>query len=543
MSADVRTQPDNITLDSQGAAAVERDSRTLGLTILYHPRLDRVGERVLLRELSGQSLVFVSRIEPLFASPGKSEGEPLGDEHLSRKPIVLARTTDGGVRFDTGESSTAVTLRGNRLQGSTNLTIEEINRGVVIELGHRVVVLLHWLSSVDKPLRASDIDSASEFVGASDALNRVLSDIHNVADLVLPVLLRGETGSGKELVARAIHRTSPRREKPFVAVNLGAISPALAVAELFGAEKGSFTGSIKRQVGYFEQAHGGTLFLDEIGEAPVELQVALLRTLETGEIQTVGASQSRKIDVRVIAATDADLEDKVETGAFRAPLLNRLAAFEVWIAPLRERRDDIGRLLVRFLEEELREVGESSRLAPATSAAKPWLPASIVARLADYDWPGNVRQLRNVVRQLVIANRGKERAEMIPAVERLLVRQTSTRKNPVAASESPAPAKTPAENPAAIRRKPADVTEGELREALRVSRWDLAAAAEKLGVSRASMYLLFERIPGFRTASDLDKEQIIRCHRELGGDRARMAERLEVSERALARRIREIGLL
>ncbi|HRI66149.1 MAG TPA: sigma-54 factor interaction domain-containing protein, partial [Polyangium sp.] len=166
-------------------------------------------------------------------------------------------------------------------------------------------------------------------------LKRVLSDIHNVADLELPVLLRGETGSGKELVAHAIHKASPRRDKPFVAVNLGAIVPSLAVAELFGAEKGAFTGSIKRQVGYFEQAHGGTLFLDEIGEAPVELQVALLRALETGEIQTVGAMQGRKVDVRVIAATDADLEDKVDMGAFRAPLLNRLAAFELWIAPLR----------------------------------------------------------------------------------------------------------------------------------------------------------------------------------------------------------------
>ncbi|HRI66150.1 MAG TPA: helix-turn-helix domain-containing protein [Polyangium sp.] len=166
----------------------------------------------------------------------------------------------------------------------------------------------------------------------------------------------------------------------------------------------------------------------------------------------------------------------------------------------------------------------------------------MVARLADHDWPGNVRQLRNVVRQLVIANRGKDRAEMIPVVERLLVRQTLTRENSVATPERLAPAKALAENPAANRRKPADVTEGELREALRASRWDLAAAAEKLGISRASMYLLFERFPGFRTAGDLEADEIIQCHRDLGGNRAGMAERLEVSERALARRIRELGL-
>jgi hypothetical protein len=272
----------------------------------------------------------------------------------------------------------------------------------------------------------------------------------------------------------------------------------------------------------------------------------------------VGAPQIRKADVRVVAATDADLEGKVASGAFRAPLLNRLAAYEIWIPPLRDRRDDIGRLLVRFLREELQEIGEAHRLSCPGPGAKPWLPASLVARLANYDWPGNVRQLRNVVRQLVIGNRGRDRAEITPAVERLLLRQMAAAPpppEPAKASEvpkagahasdsppldepTPAPHATTAAAPpparSAARRKPADVTEGELRETLRGCRFDLAAAAEQLGISRASMYLLIERYPGFRTAGNLDEEEIVRCHRELGGDLAKMSERLEVSERALA---------
>ncbi|MDC0746715.1 sigma 54-interacting transcriptional regulator [Polyangium mundeleinium] len=539
------------TLGGRGTATASGDDHpTLSLTILYHPVLDRVGDRVLVDSAPDRPFAL-SRNAPAFAPPGASDGKPLGDDYLSRKPIHLTGTSDGGVRIDIGDSGTAVTLRGQLVRGSAVLSAKELARGVVIEFGHRIVLLAHHVGTLEGVLDGGQGDEARELVGASDGLHRVLWDIRSVADLDLPVLLRGETGSGKELVARAIHRSSTRRDKPFLAVNLGAIAPSLAVSELFGAEKGAYTGSIKRQVGYFEQAHGGTLFLDEIGEAPVELQVVLLRTLETGEIQTVGSPQLRKIDVRVVAATDADLEGKVATGSFRAPLLNRLAAYEIWIPPLRERRDDIGRLLVRFLREELTQIGEPQRLAPPAGDAKPWFPASLVARLADYDWPGNVRQLRNVVRQIVIANRGRNRAEMTPAVERLLVKPPAREPEsprPIASAPPDPPKEPTADSPPAAaargagRRKPADVTEAEFREVLRMCRWDLAASAEKLRISRASTYLLIERFPGCRTAGALTAQEITQCHRELGGDLARMAEQLEVSEKALLRRVRELGL-
>ena len=535
------TVDERSTAGSSGAA-----TPTLALTIVYHPRLDRVGERASFENLSSDKPIALSRVEPVFAPPGASEGEPLADDHISRKPIHFGVTPDGDVRVDIGDSGTSVSVGGQRITGSVVFSDNDLGRGVVLAIGHRVVVLLHRSTALENVPGPSASKAERELVGESDGLRRVLWEIHSVADLDLPVLLRGETGSGKELVARAIHRSSNRHDKPFVAVNLGAITPSLAVAELFGAEKGAFTGSLKRQVGYFEQATGGTLFLDEIGEAPVELQVALLRALETGEVQTVGAAQPRKIDVRVVAATDADLENKVASGSFRAPLLNRLAAYEIWIPPLRQRRDDIGRLFVRFLREEMAAVGESERLVLPSGEAKPWLPAAIVAQLVDYDWPGNIRQLRNVVRQLVIGNRGRNRAEMTPAVERLLAAQPSRTVTAAAPIEMAPKENPPAPNPLATnanRRKPADITEDELREALRACRWELNETAERLGISRASMYNLNERFSWFRVAGDLSEQEIRQCYQECGGEVVRMAERLEVSEKALRRRIREFGLI
>src|SRR5262249_34932398 len=156
-------------------------------------------------------------------------------------------------------------------------------------------------------------------------------------------------GTGKELVARAIHESGRRRGAVCLSVNMGAIPPSLATSELFGAVRGAYTGAVRDHLGYFQRAHGGTLFLDEIGETPPEVQVMLLRVLEPGEVQRVGSPQTQKVDVRLIAATDADLERALHEGRFRAPLLHRLSGYEIYIPPLRERRDDFGRLLFHFL--------------------------------------------------------------------------------------------------------------------------------------------------------------------------------------------------
>jgi two-component system, NtrC family, nitrogen regulation response regulator GlnG len=529
----------------------------LALTILYHPDLERVGERSFV-DVAEEKPILVSRAEPFFAHPEQTTlTRPLLDEHLSRTPLRIFPIGKGGVRIETAGSKTALTVRG---QTVTKQIFVSTRRGVVLELGHRVVLLLHWVNADDDLCRLNTRDITQELVGDSDELRRVVRDIHNVADLDLPVLIRGETGTGKELVARAIHRASRRKDKPFVAVNLGAIPPSLAIAALFGSEKGAFTGAVERQVGFFQQANGGTLFLDEIGEASLETQVALLRVLESGEMQTVGSSQIRKVNVRIVTATDADLEGKIAANSFRSPLLTRLAGYEIRMPPLRERRDDIGRLLVCFLREALNEIGESHRIAAPARAANPWLPSSIATRLFEYDWPGNVRQLRNIAKQIVIGNRGREEAELTPALENLLEKQTqiaahvfdtsSTTKSRFSAKttrpkrdsrvrhEEAAPLPTEA----TARRKPSEIPEAEYRDALRRSRWDLALAAECLGISRASMYQLMNRCPGVRSAKSVTKEELVKCHEELDGDLAKMAERLEVSERGLARRMRELGL-
>jgi two-component system nitrogen regulation response regulator GlnG len=411
---------------------------------------------------------------------------------------------------------------------------EEIERGVVLELADRVVLLLHTLPALLPPYSAERLG----LIGESEGLQRVRHEIRRVSDLEVPVLLRGETGTGKELVARAIHEASPRRDGPCLSVNMGAIPPSLATSELFGAVKGSYTNSVRDHLGYFQRAHGGTLFLDEIGEASPEVQVMLLRVIETGEVQRVGAPGLQKVDVRLIAATDADLEDAIEAGRFRAPLLHRLSGYELMIPPLRERRDDFGRLFCHFLAEELRTIGEEHRLVPPEDTSPLWLPTSVVARLARYSWPGNIRQLHNTVRQMVIASRASESVEIGPQIERLL-REVA----PPPEAEIVAPVPPPRRRAeAGDYRSPAEVTAPELMEALRANRWEVKPAAEQLGISRPSLYLLIDKFPSIRKAADLTREEILEARQACGGSLEAMVDRLEVSKKGLLQRITQLGI-
>jgi len=276
---------------------------------------------------------------------------------------------------------------------------------------------------------------------------------------------------------------------------------------------------------------------------PQEVQASLLRVLEVGEVQPVGAQSAVRVDVRVLAATDADLEQRVQAGTFREPLLHRLAGYSIRLPALRERRDDIGRLLVHFLRQELAATGELDIL-DRDSPHQLWMKPALVVRLARYDWPGNVRQLRNAVRQLVIGSRGLPQLQSSPGFESLLgVLGGGPPAEPPAAApavSAPAPA---GGSVAARRRKPADVSQDELLAVLRAHRWRLKSAAEELGISRPSLYVLIEHCPAIRKAGDLKIEEIALCHRECGGDLDLMVERLMVSRDALHRRIRELGLV
>ncbi len=240
-----------------------------------------------------------------------------------------------------------------------------------------------------------EIDKASmfeEIVGTSTALKAVLSRISKVAPSDSTVLITGETGTGKELVARAVHRRSNRASRPFVSVNCAAIPRDLIASELFGHEKGAFTGATQQRLGRFELANGGTIFLDEVGELPAETQIALLRVLQEHEFERVGGTRRIRADVRVIAATNRDLQAAISAGSFRSDLFYRLHVFPIDIPSLRERREDIPLLVEYFIDRYARKAGKNIKRVNKKT----------LELLQSYPWPGNIRELQNVIERSVI---------------------------------------------------------------------------------------------------------------------------------------------
>ena len=231
-----------------------------------------------------------------------------------------------------------------------------------------------------------------EIVGTSTTLKRVLCLVSKVAPTDATVLVTGETGTGKELVARAIHRLSRRSSRAFVSVNCAAIPRDLIAPELFGHEKGSFTGALQRRLGRFELAEGGTIFLDEVGELPMETQIALLRVLQEHEFERVGGARSIQTNVRVVAATNRNLQEAIATGAFRSDLFYRLNVFPIEMPPLRERREDIPVLVEYFIDRCARNAGKNTRGIEKNS----------LDLLQSYPWPGNIRELQNVIERSLI---------------------------------------------------------------------------------------------------------------------------------------------
>ena len=508
-----------------------------GLTIQCHPQVERVGERAALLDLSSGRETLLSRTEPEFSPPGELTPRPLAVPYLSRRPWLLRPAAGGGITLLRGDSPISLAADGEPVDGEAGFSAAEVDRGVVLLLADRVVLLLHRFRSV-----IDDSLPRYGLVGLSDSLLDLCRQIARVADLNVPVLLRGESGTGKELVAAALHRASSRRDRPFLALNMGALPASLAAAELFGATRGAYTGAEHARRGYFRRAHGGTLFLDEIGEASQEVQPLLLRALESGEIQPLGSEEPARVDVRIVAATDADLEQAVAAGRFRAPLLHRLGGYAIRLPALRERRDDIGRLFFHFLREELAVVGEERRLADPGPNAQPWPPAAWVAHLAAAPWPRNVRQLRNVARSLAIESRGtgEDAAEthLPSAIEDLLreERLSAAPQRIAAPPASPTPART-------VFRSPQDVSEEELLAALAAHRWQPRAAARQLGISRPSLYFLLDTFPGTRKAMDLSGEEIAAAGERYGGNQREMAAMLQVSEAGIRRRMKQLGLL
>ncbi len=307
---------------------------------------------------------------------------------------------------------------------------------VARQVAHLVAIALHNSLMVEEVQRLNrllgrenallkeeirQIKRDSRYVAESDAMKAVLERVRLAAPSDTTVLVRGETGTGKEGLARMVHDLSPRFGAPFVVVNLGAIPDSLIESELFGHEKGAFTGAVRRRAGKFEQAEGGTIFLDEVGDAPPSVQVRLLRVLQEREIQRVGGTESVKVNVRVVAATNRDLERMVGEGTFRSDLYYRLAIFPVQLPPLRERVDEIRPLATYFL----------ARHAALMHRRPPAVPEKVWAELERHAWPGNVRELENFLQRALILSPGPElRLPELPA---------PARRNVVAAPEPSAP--------------------------------------------------------------------------------------------------------
>jgi two-component system nitrogen regulation response regulator GlnG len=258
-------------------------------------------------------------------------------------------------------------------------------------------------SRIDE-LKRQGQGSLAEGMGGSPAIAQVIQQVGQVAESNFTVLVQGETGTGKELVARAIHQQSPRRQAPFVAVDCGAIPETLVESELFGHERGAFTGAQTKREGRFQLAKGGTLFLDEIGNIPVATQAKLLRALEQREVQPLGSARAVPVDVRIIAATNSELQEGVKAGRFRADLYYRLGEFTITLPPLRSRREDIAHLAQRFLDEVSMELRR-----PVRRIAEEAMQA-----LLRHDWPGNVRELKNVIRKAALVATDEVTVEHLP---------------------------------------------------------------------------------------------------------------------------------
>jgi len=374
--------------------------------------------------------------------------------------------------------------------GTTATAVEAIRSGAIDFLdkplsSERVIVTLRnvlrqsELSSENRDLKVA-MESKYELVGQSPALRNVLEAVTRAAPTNATVLLLGESGVGKELVARTIHRNSPRAGQRFVQVNCAAIPEELIESELFGHEKGSFTGATEKQVGKFEQADRGTIFLDEIGDMSPKTQAKVLRVLQEQEVERLGSARTIKVDVRVIAATNKNLEDAISRGEFREDLFFRLNVIPIVVPPLRERREDIPRLVQHFAKR----TAEEHNLKPKR------FDTGALDALQRYRWRGNIRELRNTVERLLIMTPSElVRVDDLPGEIR------SGEPMRVAALESDGPTKSgePAAGPGTLREFKDAAERAYLVQKLRENNWNISRTAELIDTPRSNLYKKLEQ--------------------------------------------------
>jgi DNA-binding NtrC family response regulator len=368
------------------------------------------------------------------------------------------------------------------------------------------------------------LKSAASIIGRSRQLNEMLETVLQVAPTEVPVLIQGESGSGKELTAKAIHMTSSRSDRPFEAVNCGALAEGVLESELFGHERGSFTGAVSRRIGLFERANGGTLFLDEVGEMSLNMQVRLLRVIETGDFLRVGGTERIHTDVRLIAATNRELEASVERGDFRRDLYYRLKVVQVTIPPLRARRDDIPLLASYFVSRSSRKHGRAVR----------GIDRKGIELFLDYPWPGNVRELSNVIDNLTVLG-----TDALIRAEDIEKRLRETRADRVLPDLPVHVEKSREQMERELILNSLLSLNNDIKEILRILKGE-----RQHGSRRWGKWVEVEEADADqpRKLDTIEREAIQEALIANGGNRRRTARQLGISERTLYRRLKEYDL-
>ena len=364
--------------------------------------LQNKGYEVVTAEDGAAALQAVPRERPAVILMDLSMPRMNGMDAL---PEIKRLDAEVPVIICTAHADLATAVRAMKL-GAYDYLTKPFDVELLILTLERAVERHRMHSRIEELKRQGQGSSLAERMGGSPAIAQVIQQVAQVAESNFTVLVQGETGTGKELVARGIHQQSPRRPAPFVAVDCGAIPETLVESELFGHERGAFTGAQARREGHFQLAKGGTLFLDEIGNVPLATQAKLLRALEQREVNPLGATRAVAVDTRIIAATNSELEESVKAGRFRADLYYRLSEFTIALPPLRSRREDIMHLSQRFLDEVSMELRRPVRR----------IADEAMQVLLHHDWPGNVRELRNVVRKAALLATDVVTPEHIPAL-------------------------------------------------------------------------------------------------------------------------------
>ena len=492
------------------------------LTIAFHPDTRRIGEQAVIPDLAATPSWLLGRCSPVFSRDGGATGAPLGEPHISRQALSFRRRGEGVLVRRFPESSRC-RIGGDELRQSLVLPQAQLCKGVRFLLGHSVVLLLRL--APEQPISEAN-PALRELLGSSAYMAGLRRQLIRLANSGLDVLIRGETGTGKELVAAAIHGASLRADRAMLSINMAAIPTGLAAATLFGSARGAFTGATRASEGYFSQAQGGTLFLDEIGDTPAEVQPQLLRALQQREVQAVGGS-IQKVDVRIISATDSALE--AESCDFKAALRHRLGGGEIHLLPLREHPEDIGELLLHFLTTRAAQL-DCAELLPAADA-----PAGELAAWAlffheflGYHWPGNVRELANFAGQVLVAS---EDSLTLPDIVSKAFAHTDT--------VAPAVVRAAADAP---RRSIRDIDDQEFDGILRESCYEVANVARQLGVSRQAVYRRMGESSRHRLAAQVPASELERALALRAGDARAAALDLKVSASGLRTRLRASSL-